>query len=311
MVPTVGSRAGIDRAGQDLIKFPPPPEAVAAVRDYRMFRASALNECIDRVTKAELPTHSLLSARTKRLHSIRRKLYQHSAREYPIQLSRMYDLIGLRVVCDHFDEALRFSERLGQQGSRVNNYVESPQATGYRAIHHILKIRQSLSPDHPRPTTFAFEVQVRTYHQNQWAIWSESYGEEVKAGRAPGEIRERLLRLSRTIGQWEESHQAHRQDDLPPRPTSGEHNMARIRRQTSGEPDVTLFDLRHWGSAFAELFRWEIEDDHDADTLLLFGSADPDGLLKLLKVTHQSQFGRVRVPADIEANASLRFRFDE
>lgn len=307
----MGSRARIDRIGQDIIKVPLPLGAVAGIRDYRMFRASALNECIDRVIKAGLPTHSLLSARTKRLHSIRRKLFQHCAREHPIQLSRMYDLIGLRVVCDHFDEAMRFSERLGKQGSRVNNYVESPQATGYRAIHHILKIRQSLSPDHSHPATFAFEVQVRTYHQNQWAIWSESHGEEVKAGRAPEDVRRHLLRLSHVIGQWEESNPTRRQDDLPPRPASGEHNLAMIRRQPSGKFDVTVFDLRRWSAAFMELFRWEIEDNHDADTLLLFGSADPDGLLKLLKVTHQSQFGRVRVPADVEANASLRFQFDE
>lgn len=305
------SYSRINAIGRRLTEYPPTDQALSDSQEYRRFRVTALRECIGKVLAAEPPVHSLVSARLKRLHSIRRKLLRHKEQGGSTRLSKMDDIIGLRVVCAHFNEALLFSDRLKVAGGKIKDYVKRPQDTGYRAVHHIVDIRQDLPTCPPQPKNFTFEVQIRTHYQNLWAIWSESCGESAKEGKASPEIHDHLLDLSGTICQWELNHPVSRQNTRPWYSNFNEHNVALIRRVGPRNVDISVDDSRFLDSVLADLFQWEDDNPQNSDALLLAGFSEHKTLLDALRVTHSSQFGRIKVPISIEANDFLHLRYDE
>lgn len=308
---TLCSKSKINKIGKLLIENPPANEAIAGIRYYRMFRLSCLNECINRVLEAAPPTYSLLSARLKRLRSIHRKLARNKIEGFTAQLSRMDDVIGIRVICDHFSEALAFSERLAQQGTRVKDYVSMPQETGYRAIHHILNIEQFLPSKNHQPLTFTFEVQIRTYFQNQWGVWCESFGESAKENSAPDDVQEHLRKLSRKIQKWEENHHAAKQNDLPPIVTSRNYNLAIVSRATEGKYSVYVTESSLWRKALTNLFNQEVRNPLNEDIVLLAGFSNHSNLVESLKISHPTRFvPNIRVPIDIKSNSHICLVFD-
>lgn len=107
--------------------------------------------------------------RTKRAERIIGKL----AREPSMQLSRMEDVVGCRLVVptlgDLREVVARLEDRWADDIVRVRDYVVEPKATGYRGYH--LVVRRDDLP---------VEVQVRTRNQHYWAVSVE--GEEVRTG---------------------------------------------------------------------------------------------------------------------------------
>jgi len=297
------SKENIDRIGDLLVKSPISNEALESARCYRIFRVMALENCVRKVRDANLPNNSLLSARLKRLVSIRRKLERSALRGNPTRLSRMDDVIGIRVVCDHFSEAIDFSSRLEKTSHRIKNYVEDPKATGYRAIHHILRIEQHLPSNPNVDASFTFEVQVRTFHQNQWGIWSESFGEQVKENCASETVANHLLRLSREIESWEDGHKNKRQDHLPA--LSENYSLALVKRIPGLSSHFFQYGIDAWSEALKLLFYWEKSAQGDSDVLLLAGSGRSESIKKSLQLTHPTFFRTVTAPISIETNGYL------
>ena len=304
------SKSHIDRIGEELATSPKSPQAIQAAQTYRMFRLASLEECIRTVLKCQPPTHSLLSARLKRLSSIQRKLMRSHLRGFPTKLSRIDDIIGIRVVCDYYSEALDFSSRLKAASHNFKDYVDNPQETGYRAIHHIFKIDQPL-PTMPKetPASFTFEVQIRTYHQQQWGVWSESYGEQAKENRAPSRIKEHLQKLSSIIKCWEERNKDKRQDNLPP--IAADYNLAIVQRHEDLAPSLHYFPSELWKRAIDQLFYFEKEAPSEHDALLLAGVDDMANLGNTLKLTHPTFFRKVIAPISIESNCTLQPQWPE
>ena len=109
----------------------------------------------------------ILSGRLKRNKSIIRKLI----REPNMDLSRMSDIAGLRIIVKDIESQLQLSSVVenSMDTEKINNYVDTKN--NYRAIHILGKYDNK-----------PIEIQVRTLLQQLWAVESESYGEKVKEG---------------------------------------------------------------------------------------------------------------------------------
>ena len=200
-------------------------EARETLDSYRQYRLNCIRTSLSLLEKADLPERVLVSARLKRLESVHRKIRNMLKNpDKPPSLHEMDDVIGFRVVCESFDDAVALGERIENEvPARIKNYIEKPheRGTGYRAIHGIARFRQPLDDGH---VTVRFEIQVRTWYQHRWACWCESYGEQAKEGfkntqrtdwEAVERLKESLNDCSRKVATWEEMHRKEKQEELP------------------------------------------------------------------------------------------------
>lgn len=141
---------------------------------------------------AEIP--AAIAGRAKRTRSIIRKLCRPA--NQGMDLSRMEDLVGLRVVVP----AAEFQQHAVDLLSTVLNvrHVRDYRAETreYRAVHVI-------ATDGPR----LIEIQVRTIAQQLWANESECFGETVKEGGGDGAIREYLCELASACYQIDQTRE--------------------------------------------------------------------------------------------------------
>ena len=191
---------------------------------YRQYRLNCVRTSLFLLTRAVLPERVLISARLKRLESAYRKMRRSP--DGTSSLNGMDDIIGFRIVCESFDDAVALRqtdrERGAGQDGRTTLEKTHELGLGYRAIHAIARIGQPLGPTY---VTARFEIQVRTWYQHLWACWCETFGEQAKEGfrnpeRTDREVVERrkgrLNDYSRRVAAWEELHREQRQAELLP-----------------------------------------------------------------------------------------------
>jgi ppGpp synthetase/RelA/SpoT-type nucleotidyltranferase len=118
----------------------------------------------------------LATGRPKRTKSIIRKLERPE--NVGMDLFRLGDLVGLRIIVADIQDQNICDEMLvaGMPVIRRNDYRD--RQDGYRAIHYVLNDGKS-----------RLEIQLRTLTQHLWAEESESFGEKVKEGGGPDNIR--------------------------------------------------------------------------------------------------------------------------
>lgn len=273
----------IDRAGVAFCTNAYDAAAVTAVQRYRMFRMRCLTTTLAAVDEAGPPPRALVSVRLKRLDSIRRKINRGATR---FGLGRMDDVVGVRVVCPSYRTARSMSRRIRAlpQFYRLKDYldVEHPAATGYRATHHIMRFRQPLTETDG--INVRFEIQVRSYYQHQWAVWSEFLGESVKEGGGTADVRRDLRVLSDRIARWEERNPRTMQHRLPV--YSGGRDIVVAWKQEAGEPICYGF-LRDVGRAVQWLNYLETKYPVErGNALLLVGVTSPGEATGVLHLTH-------------------------
>lgn len=104
-----------------------------------------------------------VTQRLKRMETIIAKLTGYESR---MNLARMRDIAGVRLVVSALSELYRLQEEVvkkrHRQGVEVIDYVTEPRQSGYRAIHLICTYT---SKDVTRPV----EVQLRTQPMHAWA----------------------------------------------------------------------------------------------------------------------------------------------
>ena len=218
-----GSMGDIRRASRDFLEDFGNIKAREVLESYRQYRLNCMRTSLSLLKRAVLPDRVLISARLKRLQSVHRKMRRNP--DTPPSLNTMDDVIGIRIICESFDDAVALGRQIENAvPARTKNYVEATHeaGVGYRAIHGIARFGQPLGDAY---VTVRFEIQVRTWYQHLWACWCESYGEQAKEGfrntvRTDREIVERhkeaLNDCSRRIAAWEEMHRIERQTELPP-----------------------------------------------------------------------------------------------
>jgi ppGpp synthetase/RelA/SpoT-type nucleotidyltranferase len=136
-----------------------------------------------------------VSQRLKRLHRIAEKLVRADFRG---RLSQMEDIGGCRAVVQSLDHLLRLRDRVTarwaatMRAESARDYVASPKADGYRAVHLVVE-RDGL----------LVEVQLRTHRQHLWATNVERLearvGRPLRGGHASERMGEALRGLSEAL----------------------------------------------------------------------------------------------------------------
>lgn len=210
----IPSRGEVRRLGERLCGGNPRTTDRSFLHRFRTYCCSNLIELFGDVRTIVEGLPGGLSCRVKRLDSIIRKLQRGTVSD----LSRMDDILAFRiVVCTPEEQRTTIDLLLGQWGeaTRVKDYVAEPQASGYRAVH--VFFHQFLQAgNRGEPMKFPLEVQVRTHYQHLWATESERFGEQVKAGGGPDEVRSYLLALGENIAAHEEEAPDEEQVDEVP-----------------------------------------------------------------------------------------------
>lgn len=280
-LPYFSNLNAIDRIGEAFCQSAQNFQRVADMQRFRSFRMQCLKTTLAIVDSCGTPDHAAVSVRLKRLDSIRRKLGRTNTN---FTLGRLDDVVGVRVICQDLSAVRDFSNRIetSPHSYRLKDYVTTPAATGYRGIHHIMKLEQPVSPT--AAVNMRFEVQVRTYLQHRWAVWSESHGEAVKLGVGAGEEHEHLRAVSEEIAQWEANNRATCQVELPP--YSGGFSIAVCWRPPFGPVTPYYFydDIQNavdWLSYLESTYQAERENG-----LLLAGVSQTTAINRLLQLTH-------------------------
>lgn len=144
----------------------------------------------------------IVAERLKRVSSIIDKL----KRESTMELYRMQDLGGCRVVLPTIAEVYSFSElfkrsRIRHEPKTPKDYIKNPKASGYRSLHLIYKFRTET----PEKEIFnkypmLIELQFRTHLQHIWATAVESmglfYNQALKSGQGDESIKKFFVLVS-------------------------------------------------------------------------------------------------------------------
>ena len=131
----------------------------------------------------------LVVERLKRLESIIGKV----EREPGMQLYRMQDLGGCRMVVPSIEDVYGFSNalinsRIRHELKKTNDYIKEPKTSGYRSLHLVYRFYS----DTPGKEVFnrypmLIELQYRTHLQHIWATAVETLGlftnQAIKAGQ--------------------------------------------------------------------------------------------------------------------------------
>jgi putative GTP pyrophosphokinase len=198
------SKTQVDRAGEqlrdwfkadaplDALDEPPLDEAVEVVSDWRASFVEPLDVVTAAVARA---TRTSPTFRHKRIPRIADKLVRFPS----MRLTQMGDIGGCRVVVPD-RAALRAARaavlRLWPDAG-VDDYLERPKDTGYRAVHIV-----------PVESGRSIEVQLRTARQNEWADIVERtddrLGTMLKDGRGPPDLQEYFRQAAARIAIEEE-----------------------------------------------------------------------------------------------------------
>lgn len=284
------SLGGIDRIGEAFCQSRKNLQRIADVQRYRAFRMRCLDKTLSIVNACHVPVQAIVSVRLKRLDSIRGKLNRV---ENNFKLGRLDDVVGVRVICEDLSTVKEFSRRIESSCyfSHQKDYIADPLMTGYRGIHHVMKFPQPISKT--KQLNMRFEIQVRTYLQHLWAVWSESLGEAVKIGKGSNEERGFLHALSEEVAKWESVNPNTPRLRLPS--YSSGRSIVVCWRPRSGRvipynfPDGAQRAV-DWLSNLEVLHPGEREN-----ALLLVGVTKPDEAPKLLRLTHP-KFTGARAP---------------
>jgi hypothetical protein len=168
------SKEKVRKAGVVLLNAKPDSpdyqSAFDALNWWRLQHSEPLRAVQTRVRDCLLSlgmNDALVVQRLKRAPSIINKLKIQEK----MNLSRMQDIAGCRVVLRNLQEIQRFESALSQSKLaaafvRKTSYIDKPKSSGYRGIHYIYKYKI----DGSNSTNGHFvELQVRTRVQHSWA----------------------------------------------------------------------------------------------------------------------------------------------
>ena len=179
------SKGQVRRSGDILRKSDHPfdeTEAISVLNNWKAAHELPLHYIVKKIQQYadDVSDENTLVQRRKRTESILLKLEQQPK----LDLARMQDLVGCRVVFRHEDSQKNLTcienliEKINMSSMesplvRLTNYINEPRDTGYRSVHAIFKYK---SDDYPRHKNMQVELQIRTKMQHIWATTVETVG---------------------------------------------------------------------------------------------------------------------------------------
>lgn len=203
----LNSKRRVNRAGQALVEGNASEEDLNVIENWRASHNHILNTFQANLRRrAKISEARTPVQRIKRLETIQGKLLRFPE----MQLARMHDIVGCRVVFENVEELVAFRTQFNKsrfshkrktriEGDRLldaNNYIDFPKSSGYRGIHDVFKFRakqggKSKAAGGERWNGLNIEIQYRTKVQHAWATaveicdrYTENHG---KFSNAPHE----------------------------------------------------------------------------------------------------------------------------
>ena len=174
------SKKHVTRAGRAIGAGEATIDDYMVLENWRASHAYVLNTFQSNLRNRSRGADIAVGTRLKRRATIENKL-----RRFPdMQLARMHDIAGCRVIFNSIDELLAF--RSSVHGARFNhkrrgvegdkwNYIIHPKEDGYRGIHDVYEY-DVLSEGGKPWNGLLIEIQYRTYAQHAWSTAVEVAG---------------------------------------------------------------------------------------------------------------------------------------
>lgn len=160
------TKGEIDRLGNEIrLEYENISEiALLKLQDYRIAHKESLSEIFNILCSLNKNKKNIITYRIKRFESIIGKLYR-----YPkMNLSRMWDIAGCRIIVDSNDDVYSFKRRIENNSQIIikkeYDYIKNPQEEGYKSLHLFLQV-----PD----KDFVVELQIRNRNDHNWATLVE------------------------------------------------------------------------------------------------------------------------------------------
>lgn len=174
-----GSKTRVSRAGQAIRDNNASEEDVRVIEEWRAAHRAVLNTFQAILRTRTRNTNIAVAQRHKR----KRTIYDKLQRFPGMQLARMDDVAGCRLIFQTLDELHSFREKLHKarfKHIRKNepdkyDYIRNPKNTGYRGIHDVYSYNVN-SPTGKHLEGLLIELQFRTLVQHSWATAVEIIG---------------------------------------------------------------------------------------------------------------------------------------
>lgn len=178
----IPSKKQVQKAGKILAKNDKSEteynQAMAVLSQWRSLHGYPINtfQALLR-QKTKTFRSPIIAQRLKRTPSIITKLQR-----FPnMDLSRMQDIGGLRVILSSIDDVYRLHSSLINNKRKhehepllpPNDYIKEPKADGYRSLHQVFKYH---SKSNIELNGLQIELQIRTRLQHSWATAVETLG---------------------------------------------------------------------------------------------------------------------------------------
>ena len=174
-----GSKSRVNKAGAKIRAGAAADEDYAVIDDWRAAHRHVLNTFQAILRNRTRGSRISVAQRHKRRSTIFGKLTRFPG----MQLARMDDVAGCRVIFHSVDELYAFRDTF--HGARFNHrsknapdkydYIKNPKTTGYRGIHDVYEYDVNSEVGKRLAGLYA-EIQYRTLVQHAWATAVEVIG---------------------------------------------------------------------------------------------------------------------------------------
>lgn len=175
-----GSKSKVNKAGENIRNGTATEEDEKIVENWRGAHRYVLNTFNVLLRKKIKGKNITIGQRHKRKSTIYDKLQRHRS----MQLARMDDIAGCRLIFQNIQELEQFRKKfhggkyLHELVNDVDkyNYILTPKRTGYRGIHDIYRYKVE-TPTGANLSGLYVEIQYRTEVQHSWATANEIIGQ--------------------------------------------------------------------------------------------------------------------------------------
>jgi putative GTP pyrophosphokinase len=174
-----GSKSIVNKAGANVRNDCATSEDLKIIDEWRAAHRAVLNTFQSSLRNRTRNTEIVVAQRHKRKSTIFNKLHRFQ----DMQLARMDDVAGCRLIFSNIDELSQFRSKFHKARFRHKrrnevdkyDYIQKPKSTGYRGIHDVYIYDVNSEAGKPLKGLMV-EIQYRTRIQHAWATAVEVIG---------------------------------------------------------------------------------------------------------------------------------------